>query len=386
MIPGRPVAVSGARFRVVYRVAERIAASEKEALDRAREIAVEQTVEFPIALLPPGELRDRIVGAVEDLDRAPAGWRATISYAVETASFELTQLLNVAFGNSSLTPGVRLERLDLADALLRAVPGPRFGRAGLRAALGVPRRALLGTALKPLGLSATALAELAYQFAFGGIDLIKDDHGLTNQPFAPFEERVARCVGAVERANRETGQRAIYAPNVTAVGDETIRRARFAKAAGAGALLIAPGLAGLGLLAQLAADATLGLPILSHPAFQGSYVIGPESGISPAALFGQIARLAGADGSIYPNVGGRFSLSEAECRSIATATAEDLGPIRPSFPVPGGGMRLERIPELLAFYGNDVILLVGGGLFQAGPDLLENCRAFRQMIEEREDR
>ena len=50
-----------------------------------------------------------------------------------------------------------------------------------------------------MGLSATDLAELAYRFALGGIDLIKDDHGLTNQPFCPFEERVRRCAEAVAR-------------------------------------------------------------------------------------------------------------------------------------------------------------------------------------------
>jgi ribulose-bisphosphate carboxylase large chain len=43
-------------------------------------------------------------------------------------------------------------------------------------------------------------------------------------------------------------------------------------------------------------------------------------------------------------------------------------------------MRINRVPELLDLYGNDVILLIGGGLFQDGPDLLENCREFRLSI------
>ena len=41
-----------------------------------------------------------------------------------------------------------------------------------------------------MGLPAHALADLAYQFALGGIDIIKDDHGLADQSFAPFKERV----------------------------------------------------------------------------------------------------------------------------------------------------------------------------------------------------
>src|SRR5690606_2754524 len=133
------------------------------------------------------------------------GFEATISYAVETTGCELTQFLNVVFGNSSIKPGIRVERLDLPPGLLNAFKGPRLGRDGLRALLGVPTRPLLCTALKPMGLSAKALAEFAYRFALGGMDVIKDDHGLANQSFAPFKERVERCAEAVARANRETG-------------------------------------------------------------------------------------------------------------------------------------------------------------------------------------
>jgi ribulose-bisphosphate carboxylase large chain len=167
---------------------------------------------------------------------------------------------------------------------------------------------------------------------------------------------------------------------VTADGVEAGRRARLARAAGAGGVLVSPGLTGFGTLAQLASDPDVGLPILSHPAFQGSFVTSPENGISPFALFGQIARLAGADGSIFPSYGGRFSFSRDECQAIVQGTTVPMGPIEPSFPVPGGGMRLERVPELLAFYGDAVIFLIGGGLHEPGPDLAENCRVLRRLV------
>jgi ribulose-bisphosphate carboxylase large chain len=277
--------------------------------------------------------------------------------------------------------GVRVETIDLPDSLGRALGGPRFGRGGLRSLVGVPQRPLLCTALKPMGLPPSVLADLAYQIALGGIDIIKDDHGLANQSFAPFAERVERCVAAVERANRETGSHAIYMPNVTADGDATFENARLAKVAGAGGMLVTPGLVGFGAMARLAADERIGLPIFSHPAFAGSFVTSPDSGISYRALYGQISRLAGADGTIYPNYGGRFAYSREDCRAIAGASVAHLGGVKDCFPVPGGGMQVARVPELLAFYGHDVILLVGGGLFQHGPDLVENCRVFRRMVE-----
>ena len=74
---------------------------------------------------------------------------------------ELTQLLNVLYGNISLKKGFRLERIKDCLNLWNKFKGPRFGREGLRKLLGAPARPLLLRALKPLGLSATELAEMA---------------------------------------------------------------------------------------------------------------------------------------------------------------------------------------------------------------------------------
>ena len=289
-------------------------------------------------------------------------------------------MLNVIFGNISIKPGIRVEDLVLPPSLLQIFRAP-FRTAGLREWLKVPRRPLLHTALKPMGLSATQLAEVAYKCALGGIDIIKDDHGLTNQCFAPFEERISLCVEAVEKANRQTGENSIYVANVTAGPDEIFRRAKFAKQAGARGLVIAPALTGLATIQQLADDADLALPIFSHPAFQGSYVTNSDSGISHYALFGQVSRLAGADAVIYPNFGGRFSFSREDCIALAQGTWVAMEHIKPNFPSPGGGMNLDKVADMLAVYKNDVIFLIGGGLFKQGPDLVKNCRYFRAMVE-----
>ncbi|HTG00135.1 MAG TPA: RuBisCO large subunit C-terminal-like domain-containing protein [Nitrospirota bacterium] len=368
---------SGDRFSVRYR----LRGSEQEARAKAEDICIEQTVEFPADEVPPGVIRDHVFGRIERFERIdPEAFEAVISYAVEIAAGELTQLLNVIFGNSSIKPGIRVQHIDLTEPLLAAFKGPRFGIQGLRQLLGIPERPLLSTAIKPMGLSCTELADLAYQFALGGMDMIKDDHGLTNQCCAPFEERVARCAEAVQRASKETGQPSLYIANITAPNAEVIKRARFAKAAGAGGLMVAPGLIGYDLMRELADDETIGLPILSHPALQGSFVTG-QGGMSHGVIFGQLARLAGADATIFPNFGGRFSFSREECRNITEAAGEPMGHLRKIFPAPGGGMSLERVPEMLAIYGRDLIFLIGGGLFKHGPDLVESCRYFRKMVE-----
>jgi len=368
---------SGDRFSVTYR----LFGSEKEARAMAEDICIEQTVEFPAEEVPEGIIRDHVFGRIEHFGHGGGdGFKAVISYANEIAAGELTQFMNVVFGNSSIKPGIRVEHLDLPKSLLRAFKGPRFGRQGLRTLLHVPKRPLLSTALKPLGLSSQELADLAYQFVLGGMDIIKDDHGLSDQSCSPFEERVRLCAAAIQKGSRETGQPCLYIPNITAPHSEVMKRARIAKQAGAGGMMVAPGLIGFDLMRELADDDSLALPILTHPALQGSFVTS-RNGISHGVIFGQLARLAGADATIFPNFGGRFSFSREECKEIVFATSEPMGHLSSIFPAPGGGMSLDKVPDMLETYGQDLIFLIGGGLFRHGPDLVQNCRHFRKMVE-----
>ena len=371
--------LSGQRFLAVYH----LTGTRDEALARAEDICLEQTVEYPEDLIPRQDIRDQILGRVTSFEPIDDGrFEAKIEFPIETAGGELPQLLNVLFGNISIKPGYRLMGFELPDELLRHFRGPRFGRQGLRELLGVHDRPLLSTAIKPMGLSAAELAEYARQFALGGIDLIKDDHGLADQPFCRYEDRVRLISEAVRQANEETGMKCIYAPNITAPVDQIVDRARFAREAGAGGYLISPGLVGFDTMRQVANDDQAGLPILCHPAFMGSFTVSPTGGIGHGALYGQICRLAGADVVIFPNYGGRFSFSEGECRDIIHGTQCDMGKLRPIFPSPAGGMKVDRVAELCSFYGNDSVLLIGGDLHRQGPDLAENCRRFGETVRE----
>jgi ribulose-bisphosphate carboxylase large chain len=372
------LALSNKRFTVTYT----LTGTKQECLAKARDICYEQTVEFPEDLTPAGVVKDHIVGRMEDFRKADQKhFQTDISFAVETAGSELTQLLNVIFGNISLKPGIKVEQADLPTKILDLLTGPRFGQNGLREIVRVSKRPLICTALKPMGLNTAELAEQAYHFALGGIDIVKDDHGLTDQPFCPFEDRAARCAEAVKKANQETGKHAVYMPNITASADQTLKRARFAKQNGAGALLIAPGLTGIDAMRILVQEEKIGLPLISHPAFWGSFVTSPHSGLSHYFLYGQLMRLAGADAVIYPHEGGRFSFSNKECLDIVHGCNDKLGRLKKIFPMPGGGMTKDRLNEMLKMYGSDFILLIGGELHRHGGDLTENSRRFVEMLE-----
>jgi ribulose-bisphosphate carboxylase large chain len=272
-------------------------------------------------------------------------------------------LLNVLYGNISLKPGVLVEHIDVPPSLLAVFRGPVHGISGVRALCGVERRALLCTALKPMGLAAERLADLAYRFALGGIDIIKDDHGVTDQATAPFNERVARCQAAVERANRETGRRSMYVPNITAGPAELGRRWDSARAEGCRGVLLSPMLTGLDAVRELADRAALCL--FTHPTATG-VLFHPERGLRPELWFGQLLRLAGSDGVVYPNAGGRFMLDEAACSAINARLRDPWDRVRPAFPVAGGGIDAARVPEWLERYGPDTTFLVGSSLYVQG--------------------
>lgn len=363
----------GARLRVHYRLAVPVA----QAGALARAIAFEQTVELPQALVDSA-LAERFAGRVESVEPAGArAARAVISYPAETVGTELPQLLSLLYGNISLQPGIRVEHVDWPGALLAALGGPGHGIAGLRALTGVPRRALLATALKPVGLSAAQLADLAFAFARGGLDIIKDDHGLADQASAPFEQRVARCQDAVARAGALTGHQPLYVPHITAPFDVLMHRAEFARAAGCRAVLVVPWITGLDAMRALR-DAT-GLAIVAHPGLTGAY-FGPRAGIRAPLLLGDVYRAAGADAVIYPNTGGRFDFSARTCAAINDRLRAPLGALRAALPMPAGGIDAARAAHWVRRYGPDTALLIGASLYAQG-DPRAAAAALRVAVE-----
>ena len=344
-------------------------------LQIAEAIRVEQTIEFPIELAPPW-IQGEVVGRILESSKESV----TIGYHPGVAGGGLAQLLNLLWGNVSLFPGVRITDVRLPDTVLVQFRGPRFGIPGLRAMFDAAERPLLCTAVKPMGSSPEELATMAATLATAGFDIIKDDHGLADQPWAMWKERVSTIAHAVNAASSAAGTRSVYMPSLNVPADLLRESAYFAKEAGAGALLVLPGICGFDAMRSLADDDDLALPIMAHPSFLGSNVVNPNQGLDHGVLFGTLMRLAGADISIFPNYGGRFSFSPAECTDIKDKCLAPLESLATAWPSPGGGMTLDRIDELLDFYGSDVALLIGGALHRG--DLAENAAALVDRVKQ----
>lgn len=331
---------------------------------RAREIAIEQTVEIPPDCFSL-EIEERIVGRTESIESLPDGrHRVVVSYSSRVVGPHFTQLVNLLFGNISLHRGIRLAAVEWPPELLDRFRGPAFGVAGLRGLTGVPRRPLVCAAIKPLGLTTEELARDAAAFARGGADLVKDDHSLDEQPeLAPFRERVTLCQQAVGEANAATGGRTLYFPNLTGSPGDLPERVEWLRSLGVRGAMVSPLLLGFEAVRWLAAES--GLAILGHPTFSGAF-FGDDHGIAPELLFGQLFRLAGCDGVIFVHAGGRFAWSEERCAAIAEAVRAPWGPVRPAFPVPAGGVQVARAPEWVERYGEDTMVLIGGSFYQQG--------------------
>jgi ribulose-bisphosphate carboxylase large chain len=353
-----------------------IAADPEHIEARAEAVAIEQSVECPLEAVRDPRILDEVVARVAAIEPAGDGrYRVNVRIAVETTGYEPAQFMNMVFGNCSMWDDVQLVDLDLPVDLLARFGGPRHGIAGIRALVDAPRRALTSVAMKPQGLPTAELARMCRTFALAGIDIVKDDHGIANQPCSPFAERVTACQAAIAHAVAATGKPSFYAPHLIGTPRVLRERARIARDTGVRVVLVAPMIVGLPAFADLV-DEFPDFVYLAHPSFGGA------ARITPPLLFGRIFRLLGADAPIFVNYGGRFAYSQAQCGELAAAARAPWGNLLPALPVPAGGMRLDRVDELLDFYGPDTMLLIGGNLLLAeGDALLARAREFVSAVD-----
>lgn len=357
-------------------VTYRVRAEARDIEARARAVAVEQSVEMPVEAIDDPAIHDRIVGKVVDIaDLGGSMYAVRIALAGETVGTDAGQLLNMLFGNTSIHDDVVLADVAPPRSMIRAFGGPNIGLPGLRTRVGAGRRALTCSALKPQGLPPEGLARLAHAMALGGIDYIKDDHGLADQTYSPFARRITAVAEAIARANRSTGRTCRYVPSLSGSLDDMRRQIGASRDAGIGEVLIAPMIAGVSTLQALVREHR-DIAFITHPALAGA------SRIAPPVHFGTLFRMLGADGLVFPNHGGRFGYSPKTCRDIAGRATAAWNGLETSLPIPAGGMTTERTAEMLSFYGPDVMLLIGGNLLAAKDRLVEATARFVAAVEE----
>jgi len=308
----------------------------------------------------------------------------------------MPQILSSISGNifgMKVVNNLRLEDVHWPYDIVKSFKGPLFGIQGIRKLLKIPKRPLCGSIIKPkLGLDEKEHAKVAYEAWVGGIDIIKDDENLSNQKFNNFAKRVIETLKMRDKAEKETGERKVYMPNITAESDAMLERANFVKEAGGEYVMVDIITTGWSALQTLRnANEDLKLVLHAHRAGHAAFTR-KKHGISMVVI-ADIARLIGLDqihiGTIIGKMEGPkeevlTTEEEIEGKIIKEhnhVLAEDWHHIKPVFAVCSGGLHPEMIPYLVNTLGNDIIMQFGGGMHGHKMGTRAGAKAVRQAID-----
>lgn len=291
----------------------------------------------------------------------------------------LSSIAGNIFGMKSLR-NLRLQDVEFPKNIVKSFKGPGFGISGVRKILRVKDRPLAGTIIKPkVGLPSRDHAISAYNSWLGGCDIVKDDENLTNQKFNPFEIRIKETIKLRDKAEKETGEKKMYMPNITAETNEMIRRAEFAKAQGCEYIMVDILTAGFSAL-QSIVDRDLNLVIHAHRAMHAAITRNPRHGISMLTI-AKISRLIGMDQFHIGTVVGKMEGGLEETLGIRDAIVNEWFGIKPTFPVCSGGLHPAFVPKLVEILGKDIIIQAGGGIHGHPEGTVKGAIAMRQAVD-----
>ena len=291
----------------------------------------------------------------------------------------LSSVAGNVFGLKALR-NLRLLDIVFPKALLDGFKGPQYGITGIRTLLKVPKRPLVGTIIKPkLGLNTADHAKVAYDAWLGGCDVVKDDENLSSQNFNPFDQRLIETLDARDKAQSETGERKVYMINVTAETNLMLKRAQEVVDQGGEYIMVdilTTGWSGLQTLREQNFKAVIHAHRAGHAAFTKNQYHGIA--MKPIA---SVARIIGVDQLHVGTIVGKMSETKPEVLENIAACKGELGKLNPVLPVASGGLYPQLIPELLGYFGNDVVLQAGGGIHGHPEGTVKGAMAMRQAVD-----
>lgn len=367
-------------------IATYVVNDEKYPEKKAEEIALGLTVGSWTNLpeIEQSQLRKH-KGRVVSIEGNTSEWgeQSLIRIAYPTINFsnDLPAILTTVFGKLSLDGKIKLLDLQFEQELKSHFPGPRFGIEALREKIGVFNRPLLMSIFKGiLGKDLSFLIEQLKQQALGGVDVVKDDEILFENELTPFEKRISAKKIVLEEVFEQTGQRTLYAVNLSGRTSQLKEKAKRAAELGADLLLFNVFSYGLDVLQELREEDEISLPIMAHPAVSGALTSSSQYGFSHSLLLGKLLRYAGADLSLFPSPYGTVALEKAQALSIANElTRED--DFKRAFPVPSAGIHPGLVSLLIRDFGVDSVINAGGGVHGHPDGARGGGLAFRQAID-----
>lgn len=310
----------------------------------------------------------------------------------------MAQLLSGIAGNIFGMKGVK--NLRLIDATfprsyMNGFKGPQYGIQGIRKMMGVKKRPLTGAVVKPkIGFSASEHAKIGYQTWMGGFDFVKDDENLTSQKFNRFEERLKLMTRLRDKAEKLTGEKKSAFFNITAETEEMKRRAKLVADAGWNYVMIdvvVTGNSAVQTMTEYCRD--LGIAIHAHRAMHAAFDRNPKHGMTMQFL-AKTMRVLGVNNIHTGTAVGKLVGTKPEVMAIADVLREkktkarkhlildqDWGNMKTVFPACSGGLHPGLVPDVMKIYGNEMVLLISGGIHGHPKGTRDGAAATMQAID-----
>jgi len=292
---------------------------------------------------------------------------------------------------------LRLEDITFPKSIIKSFPGPKYGIKGVRKITKIKNRPLIGTIVKPkVGLTEKQHAKVAYESWMGGLDVVKDDENLTSMQFNNFYKRVNLTFKARDKAEKETGEKKIYLPNITAEYGEMKKRAEHVKKKGGEFVMIDILTVGWSAFSSMRKVTNkLKLAIHGHRAMHGALTRDPKHGISMLVL-AKISRLLGTDqlhigtagiGKMHGSVSEEVSIEEEiekqkiKANPKTNRLEQNWHNLKPVLAVASGGVSPLDVPKIVQTMGKDIVIQAGGGIHWHPKGSRYGAMAMRQAIE-----
>lgn len=348
----------------------------KDYISKASALAFEQTTGtwVPVSEETPEVRRKhsgKVVGAYElglpDKETGDRNFVLRIAFPVVNIGYQIPELLSAVFGNIAASGNLKLLDLHFPKSFTQHFNGPKFGVEGVRKILGVWDRPLVMTMVKPCtGIPPSTVAKLFYEATRGGIDIVKDDELISDPSFCPFKDRLKAVLEAQKKVEDETGEKKLYAVNVTDKVNIMIEKAHWAVENGANCIMVNVFTTGFSAMRVLAEDPEINVPLLAHPCMAGAYYGSPFTGISFPLLFGKFMRLAGADIVVYHGAYGKLQIPQGEHVRVGQTLLLPFHNLKTSVPGPSAGVYPGMAPLFVSEMGIDW-MMSGGGVVYGHP-------------------
>ena len=321
-----------------------------------------------------------------------------IAYTSELfESGNMSQILSAIAGNiygMKKLKNLRLLDVSFPEDILNEYKGPQFGIAGIRKIAGANGRPLLGTIVKPkVGLTEIEHAKVCESAWRGGLDIVKDDENLTSMKFNKFEKRIEETLKKRDKVERETGEKKIYMPNITAPLSTMKKRADHVIDQGGEYIMVDVVTIGFSALQEIR-DYLDDKDVVfhAHRAMHAALTRNKKHGMTMLAL-AKLMRIIGMDQLHTGTVVGKMEGGKQEVLDINEVITDNLIKgnnktmlnqnwfnLKPMLPVASGGLSPLDVPELIKILGKNMVFQFGGGCHGHPEGTEAGAKAIRQAV------